>query len=136
VCQFIFKKLLPHILCGLALVFLAGCNSAPLTYDELMTHPDVLGKAMMHCRMDNFTGANCETIERAESDFTALVNERASDPIAFGKKILAAETLRGKLESQYRKTKSVADKKSYDDAQLKVDELMAVLKATFAETMG
>ncbi len=114
---------------------LTGCNPAPVNYDELMTHPDMLGKAMMHCRMDNFTGVNCQTIQRAESDFTELVNERASDPVAFGKKILAAETSMGEAEAQYHKTKLAADKQKYAEAKLKVDVLLAVLKATFTESL-
>jgi hypothetical protein len=112
---------------------LAGCKPAPQNYDELMTHPDELSKAMMHCRMDNFTGNNCQTIQRAAGDFSIIVNSRAVDPIGFGKKILAAESELAKQQVQYKKTPTAAAKKSLNEAKLQVDTLLAVLKATFSD---
>jgi hypothetical protein len=112
---------------------LTGCKPAPQTYDEFMTHPDELSKAMMHCRMDNFTGNNCQTIQRAAGEFSIMVNSRAINPIGFGKKILAAEDTLANQQVQYEKTPTPAVKKSLDAAQLQVDMLLAVLKATFSD---
>jgi hypothetical protein len=130
----IFKKTLRHYISLLFFVIaLTGCKPAPQNYDELMTHPDELSKAMMHCRMDNFTGNNCQTIQRAASDFSVMVNARAIDPIGFGKKILAAQTAMSNLQIQFQKTPTAANQKRLDTARLQVDILLAVLKATFSD---
>jgi hypothetical protein len=114
---------------------LTGCKPAPQNYDELMTHPDELSKAMMHCRMDNFTGTNCKTIQHAASDFSVMVNERAIDPVGFGKKILAAEIDLATQQADYQKSPTPAVKQNIAAAKLKVDIMLAVLKATFSNEM-
>jgi hypothetical protein len=62
-----------------------------------------------------------------------MVNSRAINPIGFGTKILAAEDTLANQQVQYEKTPTPAVKKSLDAAQLQVDMLLAVLKATFSD---
>ena len=125
----------PYFLILFFAIILVACKPAPQNYDELMTHPDELSKAMLHCRMDNFTGTNCQTIQHAASDFSVMVNQRAIDPIGFGKKILAAETTLSEQQIQYQKTPTPSTQQSLATAQLQVDIMMAVLKATFTDAM-
>ena len=116
-----------------AVLLLAACKPAPVTYEALMTHPDLLSKALTRCQMDNYTGANCAIIRRAGTDFSALSNERVANPIEFGKKVMTAESHAADLKEEYRAIPAANTKKAYEDAQFQVECMLAVLKSMFED---
>jgi hypothetical protein len=73
---------------------LTACKPGSSDYHYLMTHPEHLQQRVAEC--DKTTTSDCPQVMQAAQDFTNLVNERASDPEGFGKKILATEMQGGK----------------------------------------
>jgi ribosomal protein L20 len=112
-------------------LLLAACKPTQLSYEELMTHPVLLAKAMTRCEMDNFTGANCATTQRAQADFSALSNDREKNPIEFGKKIIVAEMHAADLKAEWQIVPTANTKKAYEEAEFHVDCMLAVLKSMF-----
>lgn len=86
-------------------LFFTGCHQLPLTYEFLMQHPDIINKEFTHCQNES-TSASCDLVQQAAKDFLLLSEERANDPLAFGKKIRDAQMVLMNLSPQseaYRK---------------------------------
>jgi hypothetical protein len=61
-------------------------------YQYLMLHPDHMQKLYNQCVSEVTDSAlPCEIILRAESDFTALINQHDQDPERFGAQVLQAQ---------------------------------------------
>lgn len=70
-------------------VALSGCWQQRPSYSYLMLHPAYLQQQYNHCVGQVVDPSlPCETILRAQADFTALTNEREQDPERFGARIM------------------------------------------------
>lgn len=105
------------MLCGL--LFLAGCHEQPADYAYLMSHPATLQKSYERCKANDFRNTDCDAVQRAEHDFGELVNERARDPLGFGRQVLEAQM-------QLAKSASPAQRQM-------VDTLLAVISVSSPE---
>ena len=100
---------------------ISGCDKPALTYEYLMTHPDVLQLEIRNCQNEVTTSAiSCEVVQQAANDFYVLAEGRSNDPELFGQKIQEAQSVLATL------TEPGAQKIQ----QQKIDTLYAVIRAT------
>jgi len=88
---------------GLTLVVaLSACGEEQPTYSYLMTHPTDLQHIYNGCVEKVVEAAvPCETVIRAQADFTDLVNQREQDPERFGARVLQEQENKIYLKKQF-----------------------------------
>ena len=114
----------------LIMLSLSGCRQPDYDYQELMTKPALLARAIDYCKSINFMTENCKLVHRASSDFQTLINTRARNPLAFGWIVLNAESNLEVFQKLYKTNKNRQFRRAYEAQQLKVNVLLAVLEAT------
>jgi len=139
---------------GLLLVLsLLGCCGEKPTYSYLMLHPTYLQQVYNQCVQQVVDPAlPCDTVMRAQADFTDLTNQREQDPERFGARVLQEQEnsifLKSKFEAAWKaykivgaanptleniKTMRVALDKSESEYQASAERvkiLLAVIAAT------
>jgi hypothetical protein len=142
-----------RILGLLLLASLSACDRERPTYSYLMRHPDYLQQVYNGC-VEQVVGSAvpCDTVMRAQADFTQLVNERAQNPERFGARVLQAQEntvyLRQQFEAAWKAYNQVGSSKSkleelknmrieldkrenaYRASELQVKILLTVIAAT------
>lgn len=111
---------------------LFGCK-AEVTYDYLMSHPELLRKQYASCELNQTM--DCQRVRQAASDFTSLLKEREYDPAAFGIKIMQAQERLAGLTLTREKAKKANDAKilqmtneAYAAEYQKIQEFYAVVR--------
>jgi hypothetical protein len=99
-------------------------HAAPMDYAYLTSHPAALQDAVNQCKMTDFAGMDCATVRRAANDFSELMNEEEQNPVAFGKKILEAQT---QLVDLQNKAQSPTTEQARQQQQEKIDAMLAVV---------
>jgi hypothetical protein len=119
------------ILCA---AFMAMGAKSTWNYSYLMTHSEVLESAVKHCEQE-IADPDCLVVRQAVMHFANLVAERRNNAQAFGKQILANQTLLIELQTQLDALNPdaagyVKAKEAYAIQLQKVNILLSVVSAT------
>jgi hypothetical protein len=103
------------------LVF-AGCKQEPLTYIELMQHPDVLHERYMSCQ--GVDSPECQLVKHAAQDFLALSTQGQENPELFGQNLIEAQEQLAAMQPQ---------QPGYQALNEKINAMLAVVALTSPE---
>ncbi len=134
-----FRSLILAAASLLCCALLTGCWEEKPVYSYLMLHPDYLQRNYNQCVQQVVDPAlPCETILRAQADFTALTNEREQDPERFGARVMQAQENTVYLKRRFESTLGAYQKagrakpsvEAFKEMRMELDKRRAQYKAS------